>query len=69
MSNIKNIAERVCNKNVESTPPVFIIEENQFPQKPTHCDLPYSRFSVKMNPIDCCKKINIPGTTSLPKLC
>ena len=36
--------------------------------KTTHCDLPYSRFSVKLNDIPCCIK-PIPYTTSLPKLC
>ena len=48
---------------------VVITEGNNMPCVRRHCGNHYSRFSVNMPPINCCKKVKIPGTTSLPKLC
>ncbi len=46
---------------------VIIIKKTS--SKKLECSDRYSKFSVNMPPIDCCKKVKIPGTTSLPKLC
>ncbi len=56
-------------------PPILVLDPNpetthiRDPCSTKHCGIHYSRFSVNSCPIDCCKKVKIPGTTSLPKLC
>ena len=51
----------------QNEPAVIIIKKTS--SKKLECSDRYSKFSVNMPPIDCCKKVKIPGTTSLPKLC
>lgn len=38
-------------------------------QETNDCGNHYSKFSVASCPVDCCTKVHVPNTTSLPKLC